>query len=333
LNLAGLDAERFDRGEGTIRRSELDSFLDAAYRVSGRADLGFELGRLTQINSHDMLGYGLISCRDVDHFLRLASRYFHAMNEMFNLRYHRRLDQGEAVFSPVVAMQPETMHFLLEVLAVTTYHHLHSFLGGDARMLDIRLSMAPPAHHLRYVELSAANFHFDESATPGVSVRIAGALLDRPLPMAAPRVVEQIEQQMQMLQRRAVPDAEWGPYITMLLRNAEGRQLTLDDIAASLNVSVRTIDRHLKKERLQFRDLSQQVRFERARDLLAMPGASTASVAAQLGFSDASNFSRGFRRHWDMTPSDFQLKARQSTQGPGVTDVLPSSLPSSASSD
>jgi AraC-like DNA-binding protein len=95
----------------------------------------------------------------------------------------------------------------------------------------------------------------------------------------------------------------------MLLRETQG-QLTLEEIAGRMNISARTIDRNLKKEHLQFRELAQQVRFERAQALLAQPGATVSGVALQLGFSDAANFTRAFRRHSGATPSDF-LKNRQ----------------------
>jgi AraC-like DNA-binding protein len=157
--------------------------------------------------------------------------------------------------------------------------------------------------------MPSADFRFDDRALPGVTMAIDAAVLDKPLPLAAPQVVEQIEERLQALRRRPVPGAGWGEYIEMLLREAQGRQVTLDDIARRMNISERTIDRHLKKEALQFRDLSQQVRFERARELLAQRGTSAARVAEQLGFTDAANFSRAFRRHAGKTPSAFQREA------------------------
>jgi AraC-like DNA-binding protein len=88
----------------------------------------------------------------------------------------------------------------------------------------------------------------------------------------------------------------------MMLRESHGTPLTLEDLARRINVSGRTIDRHLKEESLQFRDLAQQVRFERACELLREPGASVLSVALGLGSSEPANFSRAFRRVMGMTP-------------------------------
>jgi len=55
-------------------------------------------------------------------------------------------------------------------------------------------------------------------------------------------------------------------------------------------------------------------RFERACTLLAEPSATVAQVALRLGFSDAANFSRAFRRVFGMAPGEYQ-KRGESARG------------------
>ena len=132
--------------------------------------------------------------------------------------------------------------------------------------------------------------------------------------MPSPTVVQQIEQRLHVLQRRPVPGGEWGAYISMLLRETHGQQLTLEEIAQRMNISDRTIDRNLKKEGLNFRDLSQRVRLERAQEFLARPGATVHQVSIQLGFRDVANFARAFRRDAGVTPSEYQRTFRKLAQ-------------------
>lgn len=314
LALARLDAERFERADGMLAPGEIEAFITAAYHLTGRTDLGFELGRLIKVNSHDQLGYGMLSCRDLDHLLRLSSRYYHFILELFTMRYRRWPERGEAVFSPVTAMPLRTMHFALEAIAISVQSQFGMLLGKEATAFDFYMGMSPPPHHARYLELLPARFHFDDRALPGITIRMDARLLEIPLPMAASPVVEQVEARLQTLQRRPILQAGWGDYITMLLREAKGQQVTLDDIARRMNISARTIDRNLKKEDLRFRDLSQQVRFERARGLLTQPGTTVSRVAEELGFSDAANFSRAFRRHCGLNPSEFQADTSSSPE-------------------
>jgi len=53
------------------------------------------------------------------------------------------------------------------------------------------------------------------------------------------------------------------------------------------------------------------VRFENACDLLCTPGGSISDVAQQLGFSDAANFSRAFRRVMGVTPGEYQRSSSE----------------------
>jgi transcriptional regulator GlxA family with amidase domain len=95
----------------------------------------------------------------------------------------------------------------------------------------------------------------------------------------------------------------------MMLGEVHGERVTLEGLARRVNVSARTVDRHLKKEKLHFRTLAQQVRIERACDLLIVPSTTVAQVALRLGFSDAANFSRAFRRVRGVSSGTYRQRA------------------------
>lgn len=310
LRMAGIEDARFKDHDASLQPFEVDAFIASARQLTGRTDLGFEMGRLIKMTSHDLLGYGMLSCRTVDGVLRLVVRHYHLMIETFKLRYQRSGARGEAVYTPATSMPLETLRFYYELLALAHQIQVHMILGEHTPPYDFYLAMPEPPHVARYLALAPARFHFDERALPGVRVVMGADLLDSPLPLANPRVVEDVDERCGALgQRPPASDEGWGDYVTMMLRETQGELVTLDDLARRINISTRTIDRYLKKENLQFRDLSQQVRFERARELLAEPGATVAQVALSLGFSDAANFSRAFRRVMGVSPSAYQRES------------------------
>jgi AraC-like DNA-binding protein len=312
LAMADVEAERLEQRDATLLPREVEALVASGRRLTGRTDLGFEMGCLIKMTSHDLLGLGMLSCRNVDEVLRLVSRHYHLMTETFSLRYRRTPTHGESVYTPTTVMPLETLRFYYELLALAHHNQLMLMVGPDAPGCDYHLAMPEPPHVARYRALAPGRFHFDERALPGVRVLMDAELLDRALPLADARLRQQVDERCEAMgQRPPVADAGgWGDYVTMMLREAQGELVTLDDLARRISVSARTIDRHLKKESLQFRDLSQQVRFERACELLEQPGATVAQVALSLGFSDAANFSRAFRRVLGVAPSDYQQRAR-----------------------
>ncbi|NPT46960.1 helix-turn-helix domain-containing protein [Paraburkholderia sp. 1N] len=307
LSIAGIDETAFNRRDNTLSMTEVNVFVRVAHELTGRDDLGFELGRLVKMNSHDLLGYGLLSCHTAHEAMCMASRHHHLMIETFALHYQRRPGSpGEATYTPTIAMPEATLRFLLEALAIALQNQVRLMLGADLPAFDIYLSMPEPAHVQRYRALAPIRFHFCENALPGVRVVMGAELLDRPLPMGNAQVVQQVDEQCSLLGTRpATGHFGWGEYVEMVLRAAEGEHVTLEDLARRLNVSARTIDRHLKSEDLAFRDLSDKVRFERACELLRTPGVTIRQVALKLGFSDTGNFRRAFRRVVGVSPTEY----------------------------
>ena len=73
--------------------------------------------------------------------------------------------------------------------------------------------------------------------------------------------------------------------------------------ASALNMTPRTVQRHLKQENTNFGDLLEQ---EQKRRLLTyIPHYSLSSIATMLGFNDQSSFNRAFRRWYHCSPRQF----------------------------
>lgn len=319
LHGAGIDPVTFDRPDATLEPAAMEAFVANACHLSGRGDLGFELGRLIKMTSHDLLGYGMLSCRNFDEVLRLVARHYHLMTETFTLAYRRDPDGvGEAVYTPALAMPRPVFHFYLEALAVAHDNQLRPMLpSGPEYTYDIYVSMPLPAHLSRYQALiPPARFHFGEGLPPGIRVVMPPEVLEHPLPLADDRVVKAIDKRCRDLPPRpASSRQDWVGYLRMVLRHAEGDVPTLESIAQMNCVSPRTIERHLRRENLSFRGLLHQARFERACELLENPLASVANIAQRLGFSDAANFSRAFRRAIGATPTAYRQRAREAATG------------------
>ncbi|MEQ8496719.1 MAG: AraC family transcriptional regulator ligand-binding domain-containing protein [Gammaproteobacteria bacterium] len=81
---------------------------------------------------------------------------------------------------------------------------------------------------------------------------------------------------------------------------------TLAEMAAHLHVSVSTLNRRLRDAATSYQALVDDVRRQRARELLANPRERVGDVAAALGFLDATSFVRSFRRWYGTTPGRYR---------------------------
>ena len=96
---------------------------------------------------------------------------------------------------------------------------------------------------------------------------------------------------------------------------SEQVRMSLDDgpgskriatVATELSVSVSTLKRRLHDEGTTFRELLHTSMLERAKLQLLDPSISINQVAADLGYSDATNFSHAFKRWTGQSPRQFR---------------------------
>src|SRR6218665_2135126 len=77
LRKAGFEETRFERRKIPLLTAEIEAFVASARQLTGRTDLGFEMGSLIKMNLHHLLGYGMGSWRNFEEVMWGVSRPFH----------------------------------------------------------------------------------------------------------------------------------------------------------------------------------------------------------------------------------------------------------------
>jgi AraC-like DNA-binding protein len=84
-----------------------------------------------------------------------------------------------------------------------------------------------------------------------------------------------------------------------------------EQVALSLHLSQRTLQRRLQEERTSFQALLDETRRQLAEQYLGQPRMTLLEIAYLLGFADPSNFFRAFRRWFDVTPGEYRARLGQ----------------------
>lgn len=85
---------------------------------------------------------------------------------------------------------------------------------------------------------------------------------------------------------------------------------SVEDVADRLELAVRTLQRRLKEQGLTYSDLVARLRYREACRLLSETDNPVAAIAAALGYTDPSHFSRAFRRWSGVRPSGYRSNYR-----------------------
>ncbi|GFO81586.1 AraC family transcriptional regulator [Methyloceanibacter sp.] len=92
------------------------------------------------------------------------------------------------------------------------------------------------------------------------------------------------------------------------LRLMDGRT-DIDGAAQMAGISVRTLQRVLSRDGLNYRGLVEQVRLNRAQALLKDTDLTITQVALTLGYSEHANFTRAFSRWTGLSPLHFRRRS------------------------
>lgn len=139
-------------------------------------------------------------------------------------------------------------------------------------------------------------------------MRWALEVAKRPLALADPTALKLAEQRCLEMVGRARLTGDVAGWVEMMLREASDGVPLQTELAHSLNLSPRTLDRYLKKEGGSYRDLSKRARHAKACKLLADEWRPVTQIGLELGYTDASNFARAFKRESGMSPGAWRAQ-------------------------
>lgn len=185
---------------------------------------------------------------------------------------------------------------------------------------------ADPMQLRRYLSHYGCPVYFGQ---PRNELLLCPAALELPLPSADPALYQVLEQHARklMLERRnAPPFADLArSQLHQLLQAGEPSRERLAEV---MGMTGRTLHRKLQEAGTTYRALLDELRLERARELLRDPQLAIADVAAHAGFDETASFTRWFKALTGTTPSDFRARrasadaAATGTAATGNADII-----------
>jgi AraC-like DNA-binding protein len=308
LRALRLSPRLFAEPDATIRFSQVDRLLLRVAEASGRSDLAFELGQLLSASAHSFVGFGMLNSDTLDQALRFEAQYFRLVMPSFRMRYSSGPDFGEMQFTPLLAMSHLCLAFHLEAIGMAALREISDLTGDRRPPCRLDLSIPEPLHSRRYAELRDVRVRFGADATPGVRLRLLDNPRGYPLAMADANARRVAEERCRRLVQQAAGVRRFADWVAMTLREVNEGLPSLEELAAMLNLSKRTLNRYLEREGTSYRELSGRIQHQLACERLASGTMSVTEVAYSLGFSDSSNFARAFKAHAGHSPGEYRRR-------------------------
>ena len=138
----------------------------------------------------------------------------------------------------------------------------------------------------------------------------ARSLLDMPILTADTRLFQALEPFLQRQHSARVESELLGRMAAHIASGLGSGGVSIEWVASSMNMGVRTLQRRLSEQGLDFTQVVEDVRRSLAEEYVARSDYSFTHIALLLGYSEASSFSRAFRRWTQLTPLKYRQRAR-----------------------
>lgn len=270
-----------------------------ALRMAGDRALGLETGLRQTINSVGLVGYAMLTAPTVGDAVKLGLQFQKNTGSMLEFDTKITAD-GIAVTAASRFPEPGIYTFLVEE-AFANFMTIGINLVGDGfRPLRIELAYPEPAYSAAYQKVFGCEIRF--GTTENIFL-FDPRWYEQPLATSDPFSNRQLREFIAYHHDRTKEAVETTEAVERLLRQRLQKRTSISGVAKTLGMSERTLRRRLAEASVSFQGLLDDLRKNKALELLSNPHMSVEQIAFAVGFTDPHNFRRAFRRWTGTTPS------------------------------
>ncbi|GEM_PF-2288248 len=332
---AGIDASVLVDPEARVPVEKMSQLWLKAEQISGDETLGLRVPQ--HVDTSTLFDFNALiqAAPSVAEGWHLFERYMPVLSTGLNIRLETldsSLEQADDTDEALSAAQaqaneqesdtPATYEYAIVMEAARPIKTIT--LAGDATVatlignlrssslnLDIshvELARSEPKDPAEFERILGASVSYNQ---PRLCIHFTSTVpLNQPQKSANPLLEQAMQSVLENYLERMQGDNFAEQVRREIIRVMAGQEPSLESIASRLHMSSRTLQRRLVSDGCSYRDLVNEVRQGMALRLVRDTQANFTDIAYQLGFRDASNFSRVFRRWFGATPSKFRPKSR-----------------------
>lgn len=290
----GVDAKLLASEEAYLTLDQVETLVGRACEMENTDDLGLRVGQGLQLMSHGALSVAALTAPTPREGLQTVVEFFALIIPVFALEVH---DYGVTTgirLTDRFPLSPEVERFHTATISGSIYAQLRFLLGGAIPAGVELLARHPrPPGLPEWVDDAGVALNFDQ---PHYEIRVPTSALSVAMPFADPRAHELGRQRcMDLLD--AMPDpTRLSSAVARLLLEHGPPFLSLESVSRSLSLSGRSLRRRLEDEGTSFREVLDGVRLSLADKWLGDSSRTITDIGISLGYADASNFARAYRR-------------------------------------
>ncbi len=289
---------------------DVRAFFNAAQTLYGPS-VGIESRFGMVPSSFDCLSMAMLVARDMNHAIELIVRHGACLTNAIEFIFDRQAQQS---FFGFRAKQDGTVHPMVIDSILATKVRAYRFLRpNDQAVTAIDFAREKPVDHQHYENYFKVPIHWDALRN---GVHLNPEYLAIPSINSSPKLLEQNELRFIDLLTEIEESGFMFAFKTQIQDALQKDDANIQQVATSLNLSVRSLQRRLFEEDTNFQQQLDNARQKEAKRYITTTNLPIVEVAHRLGFSDSGNFSRAFKRWLACSPAQYRRQQNQSNPQP-----------------
>jgi AraC-like DNA-binding protein len=305
-----LDLAKLLEADARVSVQQFDGLMKTVIENREFEDLGLLVGKRLEIAHHGDFGLAILNSATLHQVLDFHVTFLPIRVPFVKLSY--RVVGSQVVITLADEHWQGSLHrAIIEAVMIAIVNMLHAIKFQDSSQLLIDLvqfDYVKPSYYKKYAHIKVDELVFDKSEC---SLYFSKRFFDKPLAFADEfsfqRAVLNCQKDLDSYLQQNLNVVE---HVLKLLREKDGINLTLDNIAEELQTSKRSLHRQLERKGTSFKLLLKKVKAQKAVTLLQQ-GTSVTEVAEILNYSDCANFRRAFKIWYGDAPKEWIAKNRK----------------------
>jgi AraC-like DNA-binding protein len=298
----GIDGAKAANPDWRLRHSDFNRLMNRCVEITGEEVFGLLAAEQLQPQVLHALGLAWLASDTVYDGLRRLVRFGKLVSTSLNLELR---EEGELVHVDLGRnVEMDDFAFANRDYGVGMVVRMSQMtLGEFLAPIGVAIERPRPKKPERWEYMLSCRVAFDASCT---SITWSQADIMEPLVTGDPALARVNDEQTQAYLDSFLAQTTSREVVDKIIERLPDGPPNQQQIARSLHMSSRTLQRKLKDEGTSFMDLLQDTRLQLASKYLGQPNRSVVETSYLLGFSEPSTFSRAFKRWTGVAPAEFR---------------------------
>jgi AraC-like DNA-binding protein len=321
LEQRGIDAAKVFESAGVslpttsdpMRRmsnAEISSLFRESFKLTRDPYFGLFIAESFHITNLHALGFALLASSTLRDFCLRLQNYYHLASQ--NVAISLLESGGESMLATKL-LNLDICWETVDAFAAMMVRLMRAV--GDPQMTPTRVELVrpkPAEGDQPYRDYFSCDVLFDR---PEIRIGIDSALIDKPLAGASVELAQMHDKTaMEYLAKLKRQDIS-GRVRVVIVDNLSTGMVSKKLVADKLHISLRNLELKLSRENTNFQQVLDSTRQSLAAGYIEQSSFAITEIAYMLGFSDAANFTRAFKRWTGKSPLGFRKSLGLSHRG------------------